>query len=103
MSDKPRRLYYGWIILAACFLITTFVYGLQYSLGVFLRPLQEDFEWTRAMVTWVPALFMLFICLFGLLAGWFTDRYGPRTMVIMAGFFIGRGTEELLFPRLREH
>ncbi|MCX5999443.1 MAG: MFS transporter [Chloroflexi bacterium] len=76
---KQRRLYYGWTILTACFLVTTFVYGLQYSLGVFLRPLQEEFRWTRAMVTWVPACFMLFICLFGLLAGWFTDRYGPRT------------------------
>lgn len=91
MFAELKRPYYGWVIVAACFLITTFVYGLLYTLGVFLRPLQEEFEWTRAMVTWVPALYMLFTCLFGLLAGWFTDRYGPRTIVIVAGFFTGLG------------
>ena len=24
-------------------------------------------------------------------------------LMVMAGFFIGRGTEEMLFPRMREH
>lgn len=91
MPATVGRPFYGWIIVAACLLVTTFTYGLQYSFGVFLKPLQEDFEWTRAMTSWVPALYMLFICLFGLVAGWFTDRYGPRAIVGIGGFFIGLG------------
>lgn len=87
-----RPYYYGWTIVAACFVVTTFAYGVQYSFfGVFLNPLKEDFEWTPATIAWVPSLFMFFICVFGLFAGWFTDRFGPRLIVGIGGFFIGLG------------
>ena len=91
MLAAMRRPYYGWIIVAACTLIVAFTYGVQYSLGVFLKTLQDDFGWSSFMISWVPGLFMFFICVFGLFAGWFTDRYSPRVIVAVGGFFIGLG------------
>jgi len=91
LSASRPRIYYGWIIVPACTLIVAFIYGVQYSLGVFLDTLQEDFQWSSFMISWVPGLFMFFICVFGLFAGWFSDRYSPRVIVAVGGFFTGLG------------
>ncbi len=82
---------YRWVILVASFVGLAFAYGLLYSFGVFLKPLQEDLGWTRDMVSWVPSLFMLFLCLTGPVAGWVADKYGPRFIVAFGGFLIGLG------------
>lgn len=91
MAARLRRAYYGWVIVAACLVITTFIYGVQYSFGVFLGSLKEDFTWTPAMISWVPGLYMLFLSVFGLVAGWLTDRYGPKIIIGIGGLFIGLG------------
>ncbi|MFC1999795.1 MFS transporter [Chloroflexota bacterium] len=91
MPVATKRVHYGWVIVAACTIITTFTYGVQYSFGVFLDPLKKDFEWSSFMISWVPGLYMFFICVFGLVAGWLTDRYSPRVIVGVGGFFIGLG------------
>jgi MFS family permease len=87
----PKRLYYGWIVIAVSFLVFIFTFGVQQSFGVFLKPLQEEFEWSRAMVSWVPGLCALFAFALAPFSGWFTDRYGPKIMVGIGGFFIGLG------------
>ncbi|TET88019.1 MAG: MFS transporter [Dehalococcoidia bacterium] len=91
IASRKKRPHYGWIILAASFLIALLTYGVQYSFGVFLTELEEEFQWTRAMISWVPGLHVSFMCVFGLFAGWFTDRYGPRVIVGIGGFFTGLG------------
>jgi len=82
---------YRWVILAATFVGLAFAYGLLYSFGVFLKPLQDDLGWTRDMVSWVPSLFMLFLCITGPFAGWVADKYGPRFIVALGGTLIGLG------------
>ncbi|MBL7119114.1 MAG: MFS transporter, partial [Dehalococcoidia bacterium] len=57
----------------------------------YLTTLESEFGWTRAMISWVPSLYMFFICVFGVFAGWFTDRYGPKIIAGIGGFFIGLG------------
>jgi len=86
-----RGVFYGWIIVAVSFVITFLTYGVQFSFGVFLDPLQKEFGWTRAAISLVPGLFILSQCIFGLVAGWYTDRYSPRIIVGIGGFFVGLG------------
>lgn len=87
----PAPSNYRWVILVSTFVGLAFAYGLLYSFGVFLKPLQEDLGWTRDMVSWVPSLFMLFLCLTGPVAGWVADKYGPRLLVALGGTLIGLG------------
>lgn len=88
---KQKRYHYARTIVIASFFIVTIAYGVQYSFGVFLKPLEEEFSWTRAMISWVPSLFMFLQCTFAPFTGWFTDRYGPTRIVAIGGFFMGLG------------
>lgn len=52
ISQKASRktpLFYGYIIVAAAFVIAAVGDGLLYSFGVFFEPLLKEFGWSRAM------------------------------------------------------
>ena len=83
------RLYYGWIVLAACLIISIVGFGIQVSFGVFFKSLEADFGLTRALTSAVFSVFLLLCPVFGILGGWLLDRYGPRLIVILMGFFTG--------------
>jgi len=53
--------FYGWIMVAAGFLIELVTYGSMYSFGVFLKPLAHEFGWTRAVTAGVFSLIHAFI------------------------------------------
>lgn len=82
---------YGWVIVAVSFVIITITYGMHYSFGVFFKPLQEDFGWTRAVTSGVFSLYMFLACALAILAGWALERYGPRTIVVSGGCLIALG------------
>lgn len=84
-----ERFYYGWIVLAACLIITMIGYGIRYSFGVFFKSLEQEFEWTRAMTSGVFSVYMLLGALFAILGGWVADRYGAKIVVILMGIFTG--------------
>src|SRR5436309_5687615 len=70
------------------------LYGLPLYYDFFVR----DFAWSRTQVTSGNALSKLVVGpLFGFVAGWFVDRFGPRRLmlagILMAGFaLIGLGS-----------
>jgi len=40
----------GWLVVAAAFVILFIAYGAQYSFGIFLSALLDEFHWRRASV-----------------------------------------------------
>jgi MFS family permease len=83
------RLFYGWVVVIACLIIATVIYGINYSFGVFLKPLGSEFSLTRGAISGVFSVYMLFGCVFGILGGWALDRYGPRVVALFMGLFTG--------------
>ena len=83
------RLFYGWVVVIACFIVATVIYGINYSFGVFLKPLGSEFGLTRGAISGVFSVYMLFGCVFGILGGWALDRYGPRVVALFMGLFTG--------------
>jgi len=81
----------AWIVLVACFLITTLTYAGSYSFGLFFKPLRAEFGWSSAATSGVFSLFMFCYCLFGIFTGWAVDRLGPRITVIGGGICLGAG------------
>src|SRR6188474_943718 len=54
-----------------------------YGLPFFYDFMVKDFGWSRAQVTSGNAISKLVVGpLFGFLAGWFIDRFGPRRLMI---------------------
>ena len=83
------RLFYGWVVVAVCFLLTAVIFGTRYSFGVFFKSLERDFELTRAATSGVFSAYMALCCVFAVLGGWALDRYGPRLITLLMGVFTG--------------
>ncbi len=59
-------------------LVGILFYGLPFFYDFWVR----DFGWSRAKVTSGNAFARTFISLFGFLAGWLIDRFGPRKLML---------------------
>ena len=88
---KAPRFFYGWVVVATAFCVALVAYGVQYSFGIFIEPLEEDFGWSVALVSGAASLFMFSRGALAILTGRITDRYGPRIIVAIGGFFLGLG------------
>jgi len=59
-----------------------------YGLPFFYDFWYKDFGWSRATITSGNAFAKIFVGLFGFLAGWLIDKYGPRRLML-AGILMG--------------
>jgi len=78
-------------IVATAFLSLFAIVGIAfYGLPFFFDFMTKDFGWTRATVTSGNALAKLIVApLFGFIAGWLIDRYGPRRLMLIGSLFMG--------------
>lgn len=90
-------------VAATSFLALLAIVGIAlYGLPFFYDFMVRDFGWSRAQVTSGNALSKLLVGpLFGFLAGWMVDRFGPRRLmvagILMAGIaLVGLGMIETL-------
>lgn len=83
--------FYGWVILAASFALATVAFGIHYSFGVFLKPLQDEFLTGRTSISGIFSTYFIVMVITGILAGWASDRMGPRIILVSSGFvaFVG--------------
>lgn len=84
-------MYYGWIVVAACFLVTMVTFGAGYSFGVFLNPLRETFATTSAAISGAYSLQIFLYTAMAMLAGWSMDRWGARLTTMAGGILIFSG------------
>jgi len=83
-----RRFSYGWIVVGASFVLLIGSFGTQLCFGVFLKPLIEDFGWSRAATSGAMSLMMGVSGVIGIIMGKMTDRVNVR-LVITFGALIG--------------
>ncbi len=88
---RPHRLFYGWVVLAAAFLIITMAIGMLFSLGVFLRPIEDGMKWSRGAIGGVALLSWLIVGLGSFVSGMLSDRVGTRAVVLVGGALLGLG------------
>jgi MFS family permease len=65
--------------------------GIHYSFGVFLKPVLNEFGWTRAAISGAYSLNMLLAGGLGIVFGRLSDRFGPRIVLTVCGLMIGLG------------
>lgn len=90
-ENKKAGLFYGYVIVAAAFLVMALMWGSLYTFAVFFEPLLETFGWTRAVISGAYSLALLLVGPFGILSGKLTDRFGPRLVVIGGALLFGAG------------
>ncbi len=91
VEDRKPKFFYGYIVVAAGFIISLLIVGIWLSFGIFFKPLSSELGWTRATTSAAVSLALFVSGFFGIVAGRFTDRYGPKVVFIACGFFFGLG------------
>ena len=79
----------GWFVVAGAFSVLFVAYGAQYSFGIFLAALLDEFRWSRASVAGVFSIYAFVYPLIGSIAGQLTDRLGPRLVISAGGVLLG--------------
>ena len=88
MSERP---FYGWVVLAAAFVIITMSIGTLFTLGVFLKPIEDSMGWSRSGIGAISFFNWTVMGGGGLLAGYVSDRLGTRPVVLAGAGLLGLG------------
>ncbi|HEY4305159.1 MAG TPA: MFS transporter [Gemmatimonadaceae bacterium] len=85
---KPH---YAWIVLAVTFLTLLASAGVRAVPGVLIIPLEQEFHWTRATISFAISVNLLLYGLMGPFAGALMQSFGVRrtTMTAMAMLAVG--------------
>ncbi|MEW6297569.1 MAG: MFS transporter, partial [Thermodesulfobacteriota bacterium] len=85
------KIFYGWVIVGCAFIILCVAYGIQFSFGVFMPAIEAETGWDRARLSLPYSLYVFVYSALGVVAGRWTDRWGPRAVIIAGGCLLGLG------------
>ncbi|MEY3474633.1 MAG: putative MFS-type transporter YhjX, partial [Pseudomonadota bacterium] len=74
---EPRA---AWVVVWACFTALAVIFGVSYSFAAFFEPLRQEFNASRADVSWLFGVSGLIYFVLGAGAGLLADRFGPRAV-----------------------
>src|SRR5439155_695840 len=86
-----RRVFYGWIVVAASATIVCIGLGSLFSLGVFLVPIERAMGWSRGAISTVALLNWAAMGLGSFCWGALSDRIGGRGVALGGCFLLGLG------------
>ena len=84
-----EKIYYGWVVVGAFFIVGVTLVGILLSFGVFFESIESAFHLSRAETSAVSSANLLLAGVCAFFAGWALDRYGPRIVVLLMGLFTG--------------
>jgi len=96
-AKSPGRghLDYGWVVVGAAFILMAGFLASPMCFGLFVKPLEEEFGWTRAAVSGALSLSMGVSGIVGVVVGRFSDRYNVG-LTLAVGAIAGAGSYLLL-------
>jgi MFS family permease len=83
--------FYGYVILALCFLNMIVMRGVNGSFSVYYLALLEDFSWSHRDGASVASVNFLVYAVASPLVGLAFDRFGPRLLMPIGGALVGAG------------
>ena len=74
--------YYGWFVVALCFMTTLISAGVRSSPSVLIHPLEAEFGWSRALIASAISMNLLLFGVAAPISGYLIDRFGPRKVML---------------------
>lgn len=95
-----KKIFYGWWIVFACFLISLYVSSvIFYGFTAFFEPLVKDFGWSYTQISFAASLRGLEMGLLFPLIGFLVDRFGSRKLIFCGVVVVGFGLLVLSFTQ----
>lgn len=85
------KFFYGYVILALCFVNMVVMRGVNGSFSVYYLALLENFSWSHSDGASVASANFLAYALASPLVGLAFDRFGPRVLMPLGGALVGAG------------
>lgn len=93
---KLRRFHYAWIVLSVTFVSLLLSAGVRNATSVLFEPLEMDFGWERASISFAFAISLFFFGLGAPIGGALIDRFGARRVLLGGMALISVGLALLL-------
>ncbi|MFC1846145.1 MFS transporter [Chloroflexota bacterium] len=90
-AEAKTRFYYGYVIVAICFLLTVMTLGAYFSVGIFLKPITAELGWSRGLISGAFATTWIVSGLLSIAIGGLNDRFGPRIVLTVCVLLSGLG------------
>ena len=82
LAERKTRLFHGWYVLAASFIVLFLSGGSRAAIGVMVEPMETELGWTREAISAARFLNLGIYALSTIITGRLYDRYGPKWIVI---------------------
>jgi len=87
-----RKVFYGWWVVFACFLIAFYRAGsIVYGFTAFFEPIAEETGWSYTQISIAASLRGIEMGIFAPIMGFLVDRFGPRRLIFCGTLTIGFG------------
>jgi len=93
------RIHPAWPVLSAVALAMMTASGVRTAFGVYVKPMEAEFGWSRAALSGVAALSLLLLGTVSPFAGRLADRWGPRRVITLSIVLLGVGAITSAFVR----
>jgi MFS family permease len=78
------RLHPAWVVLGALTVCMLAASGLRAVFGVYIKPMEAEFGWSRGALSGAAAVSLLLLGAVGPLVGRLADRWAPRPVILAA-------------------
>jgi sugar phosphate permease len=99
-QPSAPRLHYAWIIVAITFAAVVVTAGVRATPSVLIVPLENEFHWSRATISFAVSVNLLLYGVVGPFAAAVMDRFGTRRTMILA--LAATAVAVALTPAMRE-
>lgn len=87
---QRSKIFYGWWIVLSAAVIQFVGVGIGiFTFSVFLKPLAQEFDWSRGEISWGLSLLSITQIFMQPMYGRWIDRYHPRWVIISASLLTG--------------
>lgn len=95
--QTENKIFYGWWIVFVAGIGLFMGYGpiISFTFGVFLKPLTEEFGWSRGQISLAFSLSLLVMSFVFPFVGRLVDRFGARKVIVPSVLFFGIGLMSL--------
>lgn len=90
-APGAHRLFYGWVVVAATFLVLFVAFGVTYSFAAFFSSFQSEFQASRGDVSLIFSISGFLYFVLGAGTGVISDRFGPRWVAVSGIVFLAAG------------